>query len=38
MAYDAARRVTVLFGGTAGLFEALDDTWALGGRTWQQLG
>ncbi len=36
--YDAARRVTVLFGGTAGHFEAFDDTWVLGGRAWQQVG
>jgi hypothetical protein len=37
MAYDVARRVTVLFGGTATFLEAFDDTWVLAGRTWQQL-
>jgi hypothetical protein len=38
MAFDAARRVTVLFGGTAGLFEAFDDTWVLGGGAWLEVG
>jgi hypothetical protein len=38
MAYDAARRVTVLFGGTTGSFDALDDTWVLGRTSWRQLG
>jgi hypothetical protein len=38
MAYDAARRGTVLFGGTTGLFDVFDDTWALGGGARQQMG
>jgi hypothetical protein len=38
MVYDGARRVTVLFGGTPGQFEVLDDTWIFGRRSWRQVG
>jgi hypothetical protein len=37
MAYDAARGVTILFGGKNWTFNALGDTWEWDGTTWTQL-
>lgn len=37
LAYDAARQVTLLFGGNAGNSQALGDTWVLGSSGWTLL-
>jgi hypothetical protein len=37
MAYDAARNVTVLFGGYRNPGVYLDDTWTFNGTTWQEV-
>jgi hypothetical protein len=38
MAYDAARGLTMLFGGYNGIATPLGDVWAFNGTSWQQLG
>ncbi|MFC1609820.1 kelch repeat-containing protein [Myxococcota bacterium] len=38
MAYDAARAVVVLFGGSADVSDYLSDTWEYDGKTWTEVG